>query len=173
MKKSEIIKITLEITFGDEPKKSLQDFINRALDQGEYYEGFETAINTHELDYQEYEELLNAFKSAYGKYIPKMDTVEKLIDEYLPQSYFSKLSWLVSEKGEIYATDGLRVGKIVDDCLVWVTKRVSYDGINLLKLSESEIIGQWYSPIDESSPWSELKLSVIDGALIKGEIIEF
>ncbi len=173
MKKSEIIKVSLEIAFGNKPSKSLQGFINRAIDQGEYYEGFEIAIGKNNLDYQEYEELLASFNSAYENSIPDMEKMSELFDKYLPQAYSSTLSWLVSDLGEIFATDGLQVAKIHDGNLIWRTPRVSWDGINLLKLSENEIIGEWYSPIDENSPWSELRISMSDGALIVGEEIEY
>jgi len=173
MNTSEIVKVCLEIAFGNEPKRSLKEFINKALDQSEYYEGFEIAITKNNLDYKEYEELYKAFISAYGEVAPDIDVITELIDKHLPQSYFTKTSWLVSDLGEIYATDGLKVAKIFNNNLIWVTKRISYDGINLTNLTDHEIHGQWYSPIDEDTPWSELKISTKDGTLLKGEIIEF
>ena len=173
MNASEIIRICLEIEFGDEPKNSLKGFINKALDEGEYFDGFEIAVSKNDLDYKEYEELYKAFISAYVKDTPDIKTIRKLIDDYLPQSYFTKTSWLVSDTGEIYTTDGLRVAKIFNNNLIWVTKRVSYDGINLTKLTDHELIGQWYNPMDDENPWNELKLSTKNGALLKGEVIEF
>lgn len=172
MNRSEIIKVCLDIEFGNDPKSSLKNYINNTLDQGEYYEGFEIAISKNELDYKEYEELYAVFKSAYDEDLPNIDVLKKLVDEYLPQQYFTTMSWLVSETGEIYATDGLRVVKIFNDNLVWVSKRVSYDGINLIKLTEDEVLGQWYSPIDDDSPWRELRISTNDGTLLKGVVIE-
>jgi hypothetical protein len=173
MEAREIIGVSLDITFGNNPKKSLKDFINKALDQGEYYDGFEIAISKNDLDYKEYEELYKAFNGAYVADIPNLEEVRKLIDEYLTQSYFANTSWLVSNLGEIYATDGLRVAKIFNNKLIWVTKRVSFDGINLHTLTDEEVIGQWYSPIDDVNPWKELRLATKDGALLKGKIIEF
>jgi len=173
MNKSEIVKVCLEIAFGNEPKKSLKDFINKALDKSEYYQGFEIAITKNDLDYKEYEELYAAFISAYSQDIPDIEATKKLVDEYLPQSYFTKTSWLVSDIGEIYATDGLRVAKIFNNNLIWVTKRISYDGINLKNLTEYALLGEWYSPINEERPWSELKISTKNGNLLKGEVIEF
>jgi hypothetical protein len=173
MNTNEIVKVSLDIAFGNEQKKSLTEFINKALDDGEYFDGFEIAISKNELDYKEFEELYDAFNSAYSKDIPNIELIRKLVDEHLPQSYFTQTSWLVSDLGEIYATDGLRVAKIYKNKLIWITKRVSYDGINLINLTEQEILGQWYSPIDDDSPWSELRLSTKDGALLKGEVIEF
>lgn len=173
MKISEIVKVCLNVAFGNEPKKSLKEFINKALDQSEYYEGFEIAISKNDLDYKEYDELYESFLSAYNKYIPDIEAIKFLIDKHLPQSYFTNTSWLVSDAGEIYVTDGLRVAKIFNNKLIWVTKRVSWDGIELEELTDSEVIGQWYSPIDENSPWSELRISTKDGALLKGEVIEY
>lgn len=173
MKKSEIIKVCLEIAFGNEPNKSLKEFINVALDQSEYYQGFEIAISKNDLDYKEYDELYEAFLLAYKNEVPDIKEIRALIDKYLPQSHFTNTSWLVSDAGEIYATDSLRVAKIFNNKLIWVTKRVSWDGINLEKLTELEVIGQWYNPIDENSLWNELRISTKDGALLKGEIIEY
>ena len=173
MNVSDIVKVCLDIEFGSEPKKSLKEFINKALDLGEYQEGFEIAINKNDLDYQEYEELYKSFESAYREKIPSLADIRKIVDKYLPQSYFSNVDWLVSDLGNIYATDGLRVAKIVKNNLVWVTERISYDGINLIRLTDSELVGQWYYPMDDENPWRELKLSIIDGALLVGEVIEF
>ena len=173
MKTSEVIEACLQIEFGDNPKKLLKQFINKALDQSEYHEGFDIAVTPNDLDYKEYEELYRAFYSAYGEILPNIELISKLVDEYLPQSYFSKTSWLVSEDGEIYTTDGLKVAKIFNNNLIWITKRVSYDGINLINLTDNEIHGQWYNPMDDYSPWHELKISTKHGTLIKGEIIEF
>lgn len=172
MGKDEIVKTFLEITFGKEPKRSLKEFVNLALDRGEYWEGFEIAIKKSELDYQEYEELLDSFNKAYGNNFPDESTIREIVEAKLPQAYFSKLSWLVSESGEIYATDGLRVIKVFENKLVWETPRVSWDGINLSHLGNDKVHGQWYSPINEDSPWNTLVLSAKDGTLREEEIIE-
>jgi hypothetical protein len=171
MNKAGVVRACLEVTFGSEPKLALKSFVNEALDSGEYYEGFEIAIQKGELDYKDYDELLASFQAAYRDVIPDMAELEELFDKELPQAYFSKLSWLVSSENEIYATDGLRVIKTVGSKLKWATGRVSWDGINLLELNETEIIGQWYTPIDDDNPWQPLKLSRLDGSLIQGEII--
>jgi len=163
----------LEIEFGNEPKTSLKAFINEALDQSEYHEGFEIAVVKNELDYKEYEELHEAFISAYGCDIPDKDVISKLVDDNLPQSYFTKTSWLVSDIGEIYATDGLRVAKIFDGNLVWVTGRISFDGITLSSLTKAVLFGQWYNHTTDDDGWSELEISTADGSLLIGEKIEF
>jgi len=173
MNTSEIANICLEIVFGNEPKNSLKVFINKALDLGEYYEGFEIAISKKDLDCKEYDELYEAFISAYEKNIPNIEIIKKIVDKNLPQSYFTKTSWLVSNLGEIYITDRLRVAKIFQNNLIWVTKRVSYDGINLLKLTNSKLIGQWFNPTDDDNLWCDLIISTKDGTLLMGEIIEF
>ena len=173
MNKREIITTFLETEFGNEPKKSLKCFINKALDKSEYYEGFEIAVGKNELDYKEYEELHKTFISAYGRDIPDKDVISKLVDDNLPQSYFTKASWLVSDVGEIYATDGLRVAKIFDGNLIWVTGRISFDGITLNSLTNNVLLGQWYNPTTDDDGWSELELSTADGSLLKGETIDF
>ena len=172
MEISEIIHTTLEIMFGNQPKKALKEFINIALDRGEYFDGFEIAISKNDLDYQEYDDLYDSFKKAYKENIPELEMIQEIIEKELPQSYFTKTSWLVSSLGEIYATDGLRVAKIFDNRLIWVTKRISWDGIELTELKHKELHGKWYSPVNDYSPWSDLVLSVQDGSLLKGELIE-
>ncbi len=173
MNKSDIVKACLDIEFGSDPKNSLKSIVNKALDEGEYFDGFEIAIKKHDLDYKEFDELLFAFKTAYLASIPDMDAIRALADRYLPQAYFTKMSWLVSECGEIFATDGLRVAKFYNNTLIWVTRRISYDGINFVKLTENKLYGNWFNPVDDESPWSELIISAEDGALLKGEVIEF
>ena len=172
MEINEIIHTTLEITFGNQPKKALKEFINSALDRGEYFDGFEIAISKNDLDYQEYDDLYDSFKKAYKDDIPEIKVIQQIIDKELPQSYFTKTSWLVSPVGEIYATDGLRVAKLYNNSLIWVTKRISWDGIELTELKHKMLHGKWYSPVNDYSPWSELVLSTQDGSLLKGEVIE-
>ena len=172
MKKADVIKVSLEIQFGSMPKEALKSFVNLALDSGEYYDGFELAIQKGEFEYKEYEELYRSFSYAYGEYIPDLTELVKVVEAEFGKSYFSLLSWLISDDGEIYLTDGFRVLKFFECKLIWCTPRVSYDGINLLYLKANELIGEWFSPLDEAHPWRALKLDLSDGALIQGQVVE-
>jgi hypothetical protein len=173
MKLKDIIDVSFEIEFGGSPKESLKAFINKALDEGEHFEGFEIAIQRGELDYQAYDELFASFQAAYSDFLPDLDSIKNIIDSYLPQSYFSNIVWIVSSEGEIVLSDGLRVAKIADNKLSWVTKRVSWDDIKLLSIENGIIVGEWYSPINDEKPWGSLKITLSNGTLIEGEVIEY
>jgi hypothetical protein len=173
MELKDIIYVSLAIKFGNNPKDSLKAFINKALDSGEYFDGFEIAIQKEPLDYQAYEELLGSFTKVYGDYIPNIEHFEELADKHLPQSCFSNLVWLVTEEGEIIASDGLRVANFKNDQVVWVTKRISWDGISLSSIENGIIVGEWYDATNSENPWGTLKLSLSDGKLLQGEVIEY
>ena len=162
----------MELEFGNSPNESLKRFVNRALDQGEYFDGFEVAIKEGALDYQEYEELFVAFQKAYGKRLPKLGPIKEVIEKYLPQMYLTNLVWTISKTGAVVVSDGLRVAMIDDDKLKWVTNRISWDGVRLSSIENDIIIGEWYSPIDDNSPWNPLKIAMESGELIEGEVIE-
>lgn len=173
MKLKDIISVSFAIEFGNSPKGSLKAFINKALDEGEYFDGFEIVIQIGELDYQAYDELCASFQAAYSDCLPNLDSIKNIIDSYLPQSYFSNIVWIVSDEGEIVVSDGLRVAKIADNNLSWVTKRVSWDGIKLFSIENGIIVGEWYSPINDEKPWGSLKITLRNGTLIEGEVIEY
>jgi hypothetical protein len=168
-----IIEVSLAIKFGNNPHAELKDFINNALDSGEYFDGFEIALQKGPLDYKAYDELFESFTKAYTEQIPDLIQFEQLVDKHLPQSCITGIEWLVTEEGEIVASDELRVAKFKDDKLVWVTNRISWDGIKLLAIDDCVVIGQWYDVTNSEKPWQPLKLSLSDGKLIQGEVLPY
>lgn len=173
MDTNKIIEVCLAIRFGNNPQESLKVFINDALDSGEYYDGFEIVFQKGPLYYQAHAELYESFTKAYAEQIPDLIQFEQLVDKHLPQSCMTGIEWLVTEEGEIVASDELRVAKFKDNQLVWVTNRISWDGIKLLTIDDGVVIGQWYDVTNSVEPWQPLKLSLSDGKLMQGEIFPF
>ena len=170
MERKKIIEVSLAIKYGINPHAALKNFINNALDSSDYYDGFEIALQKGPLDYQAYDELFESFTKAYSEQIPDLIEFEQLVDKHLPQSCLSGIEWLVTDENEIVASDDLRVAKFKDDQLIWVTDRISWDGIKLMAIDDGVVIGQWYDVTNSEEPWQSLKLSLSDGKLMQGEI---
>ena len=172
MNKTDLISLHMDIHYGQGYCRKLKSLVNEALDNGEYIEGFEVAIKKGDLDDQECRELLQIVHEHYPIDLD-FEKLDFLIEEHLPQSEVSTISWLVSDNGSLIVTDTLRVAKFTNGELAWVTKRISWDGINLFHLSNDEIVGEWYNPTSADDFWSPLRISSSSGRLIQGEEIDF
>lgn len=173
MNKHELISLYMEMEFGEQGGIMLKALVNTALDNGEWHDGFEIAVKATELDYDERNELFDIVKKSYPEVTLNIHKLKNLIDEELPQSSLTQIRWLIADDGSLIITDSLRIGRFLDDSVVWVTKRISWDGINLIKIENDEIIGEWYSPINSQQEWSPLRISFSDGKLLEGEVINF
>jgi len=173
MNKVDLLSLYMEMEFGSQGCYKLKLLVNEALDNGEWHDGFEIAVKTGELDYDECAELFANVKKAYPQVALNIERLKSLIKQHLPQAEITPISWLVAEDGSLIIGDSLRVGRFSGDCLVWVTKRISWDGINLIRIANNEIEGEWYSPVNSQQEWQPLRLSFNDGALLEGQEIEF
>ena len=173
MDRKKIIEICLDLEYGSDSQNLIRRYIYESLNNGEYHDGFEVVVYNRNLDFEEFNLLVNEFKNAYREDILDIEEFSKLVDLHLPQSAFSSPVWLVSESGHVYISDGLRVAKINNNEIDWVTKRISYDGITLEQLTPEYLIGTWHDATDNRKPWKPIKIRLIDGCLVVGEIIDF
>jgi len=173
MNRVDLISIQMEMEFGSQGCHKLKQLVNNVLDNGEWQDGFEVAVKRGDLDSYECAELLDTVRKAYPDITLNVEKLKSLIEQYLPQAQVTPISWLVSEEGSLIITDSLRVSRISDDSLIWVTKRISWDGIILNKITNNEIEGTWYCPVDSQAEWKPLKLSFSDGTILEGQEIKF
>lgn len=169
----DLLSLYMEMEFGSQGCHLLKSLVNEALDNGEWHDGFEVAVKTGELDYRECAELFESVRKAYPHIVFNASTVKALIELHLPQAALTSIRWLIADDGSLVITDSLRVARFLNDELVWVTKRISWDGINLTKIVNNEIVGQWLSPIVSQNEWKPLRLSLHDGTLLEGQEITF
>ena len=163
----------MEMEFGSEGCQQLKLFVNDVLDSGEWHDDFDIAVKNGELDYYECTKLFDIVKRTYSNDIINIENLKNLIDRHLPQAGLTNIEWLVADDGSIILTDSLRVARFLKDRLIWVTGRISWDGIKLNRITNSVIEGEWWSPIDSQQEWKPLKLLFNDGTLIEGEEIIF
>jgi len=173
MNKIKLLTLCMEMEFGSEGCRQLKLFVNDVLDSGEWHDDFDIAVKIGELDYYECTALFDVVKKAYPDDIINIDKIKELIDKYLPQAGLTNIIWLIAEDRSLIITDSLRVARFLNDRLIWVTKRISWDGIKLSRINADIIEGEWWSPIDSQQEWKPLKLLLNDGTLIEGEEIKF
>jgi hypothetical protein len=169
MNPQDILSIQMEYHFGLDGKRLLKEKVNAALDDGEWHENFDIAVTGTDLGDQEAQELLKAVVRAYPDYALDLDELWKCFSQHLPQAAFSSIEWLIGPDCALVITDSLRVAKITTDDLVWVTPRISWDGVILDRVEEGVVFGSW----DALGEWRPLRLRYSDGKLLEGEQIKF
>lgn len=140
-----------------------QAFVNSEMDDGVWQEGFHIAVKKEPLDEYELNDLCDALKVAYPEWWFDMNRFDESLHEYLGTVY-SKPVWLAVEDGSVVVADYLQVARFVEFVPIWVTPRVSLDGITLDEIKNEEIIGTCQSP-DGPKP---LRLSLCDGSVFEG-----
>lgn len=161
----------MEMEFGTNGCQMLQRVVDKALNNGEWHDGFDVAVKKGDLDYYECKELFDIVKRTYP--IINLEKLKSQIAHYLPQTKISSIEWLVAEDGSLIVTDSLRVARFMLDSLIWVTKRISWDGIKLIRIADGVIEGEWYDVTNSKQQWQPLRLSLNDGVLLEGQVIEF
>jgi len=169
MNPRDIISVQIEFAFGYNYQSLLKKLVNAALDEGEWHDDFDIAVTRTELDNEEATKLLQSVLRAYQHYAIDVDILKALIDKHLPAAELTQIHWLIGPDLALIFTDFLRVAKIEYTTLVWVTKRVSYDGILLDRVENNVLLGSWYDVTRSSGKWQPLRLSYIDGSLLEGE----
>ena len=158
----------MEMEFGSIGPILLKELVDNALNNGEWHDGFDIAVKSGPLDYEETKELFSIVKATYPEIIIDVIALRELIDNHLPQSTFSQISWLIADDTSIVVEDSIRVARFKNNSIVWVTDRVSWDGIKLIKIENNEIIGEWFDVTNPKKYWRTLKLSFENGKLLEG-----
>jgi hypothetical protein len=168
-----VVEVCMAIYYGGS-SQALMEFANKALAREENHEGFEFASVSGalkgEMDEYAGTTVFAAFQHAYAGMIPDMGKIMQIIAS-LPQGD-ANIGWLVSAAGDIVVANTMHVAMIKHDQLAWVTGRVSWDGIRLDSLSETQVLGQWNALYPEDDPWMPLRIALNDGRLIEGQNID-
>jgi hypothetical protein len=152
----------------------LKTLINDALDQGEWHDDFDIAVTRGELGHYECAELWDVVRQVYPETIKRMAAnvawVRTRWGPALDVGY--RIKWLVADDESLVVTEGLCVARLTEGAPLWVTKRISWDGIYLAKIAGGEILGEWYCPTATADDWCPLRIAFTDGALLEGEEFE-
>jgi hypothetical protein len=159
----------MEMEFGSSAKACarLKTLINDALDQGEWHDDFDIAVTRGELGHYECAELWDVVRRDYPESMQRLERNVASVRSYFRfDPRMTRVAWLVADDESVVVTEGLHVARFVDGSLLWVTKRISLDGIHLTEIANGEVLGEWY--LDD---WYPLRLAFADGALLEGKAI--
>lgn len=143
-----------------------QSFVNSEIDNGVWHDGFQIAVKMEPLDEYELNDLIDALKAAYPNWWIDMHRFDETLRKCLRGLEYSKPTWLAVDDGSVVVADHLQVARFVDFAPLWVTPRVSLDGITLDEIRNETIIGTCQS-FDGTKP---LRLSLCDGSTLEGEL---
>ena len=167
----EIINIQMSYHFDLRPHVQLQAGVQAALNRGEWLDDFDLAVKSGELTDQEAARLLQVILNAYPEHVLDMERMRHIIDSSLPQADLAQLQWLVGPDYALVLTDSLRVGKVTDGYLNWVTQRIAWNGIVLDRIKDGVVLGSWQDATNTDQERQPLRLAYADGSLIEGREI--
>jgi hypothetical protein len=167
----ELLQIQMTWHFGIDAKSLLRKTVLSALDEGEWHEDFDLAVTAGELADEDAERLLQAVLRAYPDQVLDLSEIRRIIERHLPQSSLAQLEWLVGPDCALVVTDSLRVAKLASSALVWATRRISWDGIQLHRIENDVVYGSWYDVTNPNDEWQSLRLGYSDGKLLEGREI--
>ncbi|GAA5496455.1 hypothetical protein Rhal01_02639 [Rubritalea halochordaticola] len=172
MEKRDIIDLQLQRHFGSsyKSKLKLQALVNEELNAGVWKDGYELAACTKELSQEDAEQLLEIVLKQFPEYRMGKEFLDS-VDVILPQCSLTRINWLVADNGTAVLTDGLRVAAYRGTELLWVTPRISYDGIILKDIHNNQVTGtsEWLGSDDPTAPFV---IELTTGQLLEGEIVE-
>ncbi len=67
---------------------------------------------------------------------------------------------LQADDGRFVAADNTNLVIINNDALVWVSKRISYDGIKELKVNGNIVSGYFYEPTSDDDEWIKFNFNI-------------
>lgn len=173
MDKADILAIQMAKYFGVGAKFLLKERVNDALANGEWHDDFDLAVTPADLTDDDFEKLLSSILRAYPYYVLDVESIQKIIDHHLPQMAGMIQEWLIGPDGDLILTDSFRVAKIQSNKMIWVTQRISWDGIKLFHIKDGYVFGDWYDVTFPEKEWRPLRLSYLDGSIIEGQEVPF
>ena len=175
MKTLDLLSAYMEMEFGSAVRACarLKTLINDALDHGEWHEDFDIAVKNGELDHYECAELWDAVRRGYPESMRRLEKNAASVRRHFGSALRigMRIEWLVADDESVIVTEGLHVARFVDGALLWVTKRISWDGIYLTSITDGEVLGEWYCPDSRADDWCPLRLAFADGTLLEGKEI--
>ena len=166
------LEANIAYSIGYDFRSKIKAAVNELIDEGEWVDGFELAVKNGELSLDECDELLAALDVlSPGIYTGRPDFLE-MLRQHLPQLAYTTLGYMVYDDLTIIATDSLRVARFTTKECLWVSDRVSYDGIQLTNINANEVNGLgWILGHDMNLQPFTLRMS--DGLLLKGKAVKY
>ncbi|GDY13302.1 hypothetical protein LBMAG53_21800 [Planctomycetota bacterium] len=144
----------------------LKEFVNMEIDKGRYIDGYDIAVKNGQLTSSEIDEIYSI--------LDKQNLIDKSFisgaaNTYKKYIYSTVLaSYLWVDASNIIITNGLNLIRYSESEIKWETPRISWDGIECLRLFNDTIVGKWFEPPEY---WSDFVVDYENGVLLKGQII--
>lgn len=168
---SDIIDLQISKAFGFLWSPKIKSLVNAELEEGRFAPGYELAVTKEELPSNAASELLEVLLAEYPDYRIDEPNLISLVHDSLPQSQIAEVAWIVTINGSIVITDSLRVGRISGGVMLWVTPRISFDGIDLIKVEDGTVYGNAYW-IGSFKPDAPFEIDFESGTVKEGQIVE-
>lgn len=163
----ELIDLQLDAIFDNTLPPKIQSLVDNELSQGRWFDGYDIAVKPTGLNSSEAEDLLEVVISNHSKWRIDRDQLLASVEKCLPQSMAVKVLWMVADDGSFILTDSLRVARNQNEKPVWVSPRISFDGISLVSVSDRFVKGNAFLGSD-----SPFLLDFSSGEIHQGTIIE-
>lgn len=158
---------------GEYVKNETKDLVDRLITDGFWEDDFELAVTANDLSDDEHERLICALE--------KRNEIEKEWGPKLKEAATLNLNafeWINLEVrspgvSDVIVHDHLQLMRFSKEGVAWVSKRISYDGIEIVEVTNDEIIGRWFFPTAEEGIWNEFRLNLENGKILVGEEIKF
>ncbi|MGB1072096.1 MAG: hypothetical protein ACPG1Z_10550 [Planctomycetota bacterium] len=162
-----IIRIQLELHYGDKQlgKKLLVEWVNTALDAGEWHEHFDLAVGAVNDDDAAMQTLLESVLKARPEAALDFDLLDHGFFEKRWEA--SRLRFWLMDDLALISCNNYAVIKFENSRVVWVTKQVSWDGIQINGVEDGLLLGEWSDKFDATQRWKPLKINYETGAVVE------
>lgn len=167
MSPRELVDLQLNAIFGSTMPPKVQALVDAELNAGRWQEGYDLAMNPSGLNQSEGQELLDIVLRQHPNLKIDRDALLGSVDKELPQSIFAKVLWLAADDGTFVLTDSLRVARYRKETPIWISRRVSFDGVELVSVDKQVVRGLAFLG-DSCSPDSPFTLDFETGAILEG-----
>lgn len=166
MAPSVLIDLQLDAIFGCTMPPKVQALVDAELNAGRWEDGYDLAVNASGLNQNEGQELLNIVLASYPDLKIDRDSLLTSISRTLPQSVFARVLWLAADDGTFILTDSLRVARYRKETPIWISRRVSLDGIRLISVDRDVVRGLAFQG-DSYPPDAPFSLDFETGAVLE------
>ncbi len=172
MSPREIIDLQLDAIFGKTMPTKVQAMVDAELNAGRWHEGYDIAINPRGLSQHEGQQLLEVILGQHAELKIDAERLLETVCTELPQSIFVKVHWIAAADGTFILEDSLRVGRFRNSEPIWISPRISLDGIELDSVDSEFVRGRSFW-LDSYYPDMPFALSFENGAVLDGQIVEW
>ncbi|MEM7599808.1 MAG: hypothetical protein AAF357_00145 [Verrucomicrobiota bacterium] len=168
----ELVDLQLDAIFGATMPSKVQALVDAELNAGRWHDGYDIAVNASGLNQSEGQKLLDIVLGQHPGLKIDQEKLLASIDQNLPQSTFAKVLWLAADDGTFVVTDSLRVARYRMESPIWITPRISFDGIELVSADADVVRGLAFLG-SSNYPDSPFTLDFESGSIREGSVIEY